>query len=385
VRKTHADTVLGMPEARFLRRYWQREPLLIRQAFPGFASPLSPDDLAGFACEPLASSRLIVHEPKRDRWTVKHGPLAEADFARLPKRHWTLLVQDVDKLVDDVAALRDAFRFVPQWRVDDVMVSYAVDGGSVGAHVDRYDVFLLQGAGRRRWLIDANTPPEPGFRDDAELKLLREFRPTHDWVLEPGDMLYLPPGVAHHGIAVDECLTYSVGMRAPSAAELILDLAEDTAERLGDAVRYGDAELAPQRDDAEIDATAFARVAALLREAQSLDEAALRHWFAGFVTRYRTAHEPMPPRRAVPPERLERALARGGALVRNPWSRYAFVREGRGAALYFAGQRVRGSLRLARLLQDHRRYDAALVASLDATDRAVLFELVNHGHLGVSR
>ena len=114
--------LLGIPVRDFLRRHWQRKPLLVRQAFPGFQSPLAPDDLAGFACEPLASARLVVHEPKRDRWTVKHGPLAETDFARLPKQHWTLLVQDVDKLVDDVAALRDAFRFVPQWRVDDVMV-----------------------------------------------------------------------------------------------------------------------------------------------------------------------------------------------------------------------------------------------------------------------
>lgn len=373
------------PPRDFLMRYWQRKPLLIRHAFPGFGSPLSPDDLAGFACEPLANSRLVVHEPKRDRWTVRHGPFVEADFAKLPKKHWTLLVQDVDKLVNDVAALRDAFRFVPQWRVDDVMVSYAVDGGSVGAHVDRYDVFLLQGAGRRRWLIDANTPPEPAFRDDVELKLLREFHPTHDWLLEPGDMLYLPPGVAHHGIAVGECLTYSIGMRAPAAAELVLDLAEHVAERLGEGLRYADAGIATQRDDAEIGDDAFARIAALLREAQSLDDSALRDWFAAFITRYRSAHEPVPPPRPVTPERLAKALARGSQLVRNPWSRYAFFREGRDAALYFAGQRFRGSLKLARLLQDHRRYDPAMLAALGATDRAVVLELVNRGHLGMSR
>lgn len=376
---------LGIPVAEFLRKHWQREPLLVRQAFPGFASPLAPDDLAGFACEPLASSRLVVHDTKRDRWTVKHGPLEEADFAKLPRKHWTLLVQDVDKLVDDVAALRDAFRFVPQWRVDDVMVSYAVDGGSVGAHVDRYDVFLLQGAGRRRWLVDANTPPEPAFRDDVELKLLREFTPTHDWLLEPGDMLYLPPGVAHHGIADGECLTYSIGMRAPAASELVLDLAEHAAERLGEGLRYGDAGLAQPRDDAEIDDDAFARVAALVRDAQALDDAALRDWFAAFITRYRSAHEAVPPSRAKTQAQVDAALARGGALVRNPWSRYAWFRSGRGAALWFAGERSDGSVRLARLLQDHRRYDAASLAAFGDADRATLLALLNRGHLGLSR
>ena len=377
--------VLGIPAKEFLRKYWQRKPLLVRQAFPGFQSPLAPDDLAGFACEPLANSRLVVHTPRNDRWTVRHGPFTEADFQKLPKRHWTLLVQDVDKLVDEVAALLAHFRFVPQWRVDDVMVSYAVDGGSVGAHVDRYDVFLLQGAGRRRWQIDANTPPEPAFRDDVELKLLREFHPTHEWLLEPGDMLYLPPGVAHHGIAEGECLTYSIGMRAPAAAELALDFAEHAAERLGEGIRYSDAGATAPRDDAEIDADAIARISTLLREAHALDEATLRHWFATFITRYRSAHEPAPPPKPLTADALARALARGGELLRNPWSRYAFFREGRGAALYFSGERLRGSLRLARLLQDHRSWDATIFAKLGAGDRATLLELVNKGHLGLSR
>src|SRR5690606_16535602 len=147
----------------------------------------------------------------------------EEDFPGMPDHDWTLLVQDVDKWDADVRALIDRFGFLPRWRIDDIMVSFAATGGSVGAHIDQYDVFLLQAQGQRRWQIDARENPPPGFRDDAELKLLREFNPSHDWVLDPGDMLYLPPGVPHHGVAENPCLTFSLGTRAPSAAELIGD------------------------------------------------------------------------------------------------------------------------------------------------------------------
>ncbi|HKE48550.1 MAG TPA: cupin domain-containing protein, partial [Rhodanobacteraceae bacterium] len=209
--RASAKHLLGMPPARFLREFWQKKPLLIRGAVADFRDPLTPDDLAGLACEPSALSRIVIHEARRDRWTLRTGPFDPADFARLPKRDWTLLVQDVDKWDADVAALLPRFSFLPAWRIDDVMVSYAVDGGSVGAHVDHYDVFLLQGLGRRDWRISTDPRAPKATRDDAEIKLLRTFEPTHAWTLEPGDMLYLPPGVPHHGVADGECLTYSVG------------------------------------------------------------------------------------------------------------------------------------------------------------------------------
>ncbi|HEX7768542.1 MAG TPA: cupin domain-containing protein, partial [Dokdonella sp.] len=214
-----ASRPLGMTPARFLREHWQKRPLLVRGAFPAFEPPLRPEDLAGLACEELALSRIVVGDARRDRWNVRNGPFAESDFAKLPKSHWTLLVQDVDKWDADVAALPGHFGFLPGWRIDDVMVSYAEDGGSVGAHVDQYDVFLLQGLGRRHWMISTDPAAPRAFRDDVELKLLSTFTPTHDWVLEPGDMLYLPPGVPHHGVARGACMTFSIGMRAPSQAE----------------------------------------------------------------------------------------------------------------------------------------------------------------------
>ena len=150
---------LGMPPERFLRDYWQKRPLLVRNAFPDFQTPITPEDLAGLACEELALSRIVAHDRAGDRWQLRHGPFPEELFPTLPDHDWTLLVQDVDKWDADVAALLPAFSFLPRWRIDDIMVSFAARGGSVGAHVDQYDVFLLQGHGHRRWQID--TSPNP--------------------------------------------------------------------------------------------------------------------------------------------------------------------------------------------------------------------------------
>ena len=251
---------LGMPPARFLREYWQKKPLLIRNAFPGFVTPIEPEDLAGLACEEMALSRIISHDRANDRYSLRTGPFAEDEFRGMPHRDWTLLVQDVDKWDADVAALLAHFDFLPRWRIDDIMVSFAAPGGSVGAHVDQYDVFLLQAKGHRRWQIDASDDPPLAFRDDAEIKLLQHFTPTHDWVLGPGAMLYLPPGMPHHGVAEDACLTFSVGMRAPAAAELLGDFVDTLAAGADDALRYRDPDLAPARDPAEIDAAAMGRV-----------------------------------------------------------------------------------------------------------------------------
>lgn len=394
---------LGMPPARFLRDYWQKRPLLIRGAFAGFNNPVAPDDLAGLACEEMALSRIAIHEPKKDRWTLRTGPFAEGDFATLPKTHWTLLVQDVDKWDADVAALLAHFRFLPSWRVDDVMISYAEDGGSVGAHVDQYDVFLLQGLGRRRWQIDERPDAPKAFREDADLKLLRDFSPTHDWLLEPGDMLYLPPGVPHHGVAVGPCMTYSIGMRAPSQAELFVDFAETFAEMLPEESRLSDADLAPARDDGEIDDAAIARVMRAMpwvrfdatesegkkREQDPADcsgevsSSMLRTWFGRFITRYRSAQFAAPPPRAPTEAAFAQARDRGARVRRNPWSRVAWLRESRGATLFVAGDVLACSLALAKLAGAHDEF--ALTDVRDARDLAVLRELVASGHFTLLR
>lgn len=375
-----ADQPLGMAPEAFLRDYWQKRPLLIRAAFPGFVSPISPEDLAGLACEDAALSRVVLHDRKRDRWELRTGPFSEESFPKLPRKDWTLLVQDVDKWDMDIRALLDRFRFLPAWRMDDVMVSFAAPGGSVGAHVDQYDVFLLQAMGHRRWQIDSRPDAPRGFRPDVELKLLSQFSPDHDWVLGPGDMLYLPPGVPHHGVAEDACLTFSVGMRAPSQAELMVDLAEELAAALPEDARYADPDLALPADPWEIDEAAFGRVRAALQGLQALDETALRRWFGRFITQYRAAGELGRPARPAKLDAITAGLAQGAQLLRHPHARLAWAREGRRACLHANGLSLPMGLASARRLAAADALGAEDLAALDAEGRDALESLVAAGH-----
>ena len=371
---------LGMSPGLFLRDYWQKRPLLIRNAFPGFVAPITPEDLAGLACEEAALARVVLHDRKRDRWELRNGPFSEESFPKLPKQDWTLLVQDVDKWDRDVHALLGAFRFLPAWRLDDIMVSFAAPGGSVGAHVDQYDVFLLQAQGRRRWQIDTNPQAPRDFRADVDLKLLSRFTPDHDWVLGPGDMLYLPPGVPHHGVAEDACLTFSIGMRAPSQAELMLDFVEELAAALPEESRYADPDLDLPADPHEIDAAAFARVRTALAGLQSLDEAAMRRWFGRFITQYRSAGELAPPARVPTLATVLKTLARGGRLLRHPQARHAWAREGKRARLHANGLAFAMGPASARRLAGADVLTAAGLDALDADGRSALQSLLARGH-----
>jgi len=379
---------LGMSPRQFLRDYWQKQPLLIRGMFHDGVNAVAPDDLAGLACAEAALSRIVLRDEKHNRWTLRNGPFRERDFARLPKTRWTLLVQDVDKWDMDVAALLDHFAFLPSWRIDDVMVSYATDGGGVGPHVDQYDVFLVQGIGYRRWSIDAQprafSPAE--FRDDSELKLLREFSPTHDWLLDPGDALYLPPSVAHDGVALGECTTYSIGMRAPSRAELLFDFAEFVAEPLTENDRYVDPDLAPAHESGEIDDAALARVRNALPHFADVEKSILARWFGSFITRYRSAQIVAAPGREIGLAELQRRLPKSNVL-RNPFSRFAWRRDGREAELFAAGAALRCPTGLARLLVAAREIDGNTLAGLAATPQALatLKALFDAGHLQLIR
>ncbi|MDN5753018.1 MAG: cupin domain-containing protein [Nitrosospira sp.] len=206
----------GLSPGDFLRDYWQKKPLLVRGALPGFRGLLTRDDLIGLACRNDAQSRLIAR--KNGKWQVGHGPFTPRFFSRLPKKRWTLLVQDVNHFLPAARELLLRFNFIPHSRLDDLMVSYAPGEGGVGPHFDSYDVFLLQGMGRRYWQISAQR--DKRLIVDAPIKILHDFRPEQEWVLESGDMLYLPPGYAHNGVAKDDCMTYSIGFRAPGYQEL---------------------------------------------------------------------------------------------------------------------------------------------------------------------
>jgi len=310
--------------ALFLRDYWQKQPLLIRQPWDQWHNPLEPDELAGLACEDSVESRLVVCQG--DKPSLESGPLPEERFGEIASETYTLLVQAVDHHVPEVAALIEPFRFVPDWRIDDVMVSYAVTGGGVGPHFDQYDVFLIQGLGRRRWRVgpvcDAATPLQP--HDD--LRLLAGFETVGEWDLEPGDILYVPPGVAHDGVALsDDCMTYSVGFRAPSLAELVEGWAAHQADGLTDEQRYTDPGLTAPVHSGEIPAPALDRLHAMVLEALG-DREQFARWFAAHASVPKYPEVDWRPDEPIDADQLCAMLASGAALVCNPASRFAFVR-----------------------------------------------------------
>lgn len=208
--------------ATFMQDFWQKKPALIRGVLPADFCPVSLDLMTELACSDEADSRLIISE----EWPpeIYHGPFEPEELEDVPETDWTLLVQEMDRLVPGAARLLDCFRFIPNWRVDDLMVSYAAPGGGVGAHTDQYDVFLIQGLGRRRWEIDPRPNLDPQWREGSDVAVLADFEAVESWEVEPGDVVYLPPHVAHNGIALTECMTLSVGFRAPAAHELLESL-----------------------------------------------------------------------------------------------------------------------------------------------------------------
>ncbi len=373
----------GMSARVFLRDYWQKKPLLIRQALPDFQSPIDPDELAGLALEEEVESRLVIEQGERP-WELRRGPFAEDAFSTLPEREWTLLVQAVDQFVPEVGELLENFRFLPSWRIDDVMVSYAAPGGSVGPHFDNYDVFLLQGHGQRHWKIGQMCDSDSPLIKHADLRILAEFEGTEEWTLETGDMLYLPPRLAHWGVAVDECLTYSVGFRAPSAAEVLTHFTDFLSQFIPDEERYTDADAQPVSDPHQIQHDALARLKGLLAEHMS-DERLLLTWFGQFMT------EPRYPE-LVSGEELEEtdlldSLEQGAIIIRNPSARMAWSNVDDDLLLFASGQSRLLPGKLRDLLKLVCAADALHIENLgpwleDEDGRTLLCELLKQGSLG---
>ena len=373
----------GITAREFLRDYWQKKPLLIRQAIPDFESPIDQDELAGLALEEEVESRLILENGVRP-WEMRRGPFEEEEFSKLPETEWTLLVQAVDQFVPEVAELLEQFRFLPSWRIDDVMISYAAPGGSVGPHFDNYDVFLLQGHGKRHWKIGQMCDSDSLLIEHADLRILADFQGSDEWTLEPGDMLYLPPRLAHWGVAVDDCLTYSVGFRAPSAAEVLTHFTDFLSQFMSDEERYTDADAQPVSDPHQIQRDALDRLKALLAEHMG-DERLLLTWFGQFMT------EPRYPEMVAGTElddaELLDSLEQGAILIRNPSARLAWSEVDDDLLLFASGQSrlLPGSLR--ELLKLICAADALHMDNLgkwlaDEDGRHLLCELVKQGSLG---
>ena len=255
----------GFDSFEFIQQYWQKKPCLIRQAIPGFQSPLTPEELAGLACEEEIHSRLVIEkDADRPCWSVSYGPFKEEDFLSLPASHYSLLVSECEKWIPEFADLLDQFRFIPDWRIDDLMVSYAPSGGSVGPHSDEYDVFLLQAQGSRKWLYSDERVNQPALIPDIDLAIMQDFEADQEEVLLPGDMLYLPPGIAHHGVAVDSCMTISIGFRAPTAIEVFESFALEAGRQKSTSKRYSDPDLQTNRHFAEITQAEIDRFKAMI-------------------------------------------------------------------------------------------------------------------------
>jgi 50S ribosomal protein L16 3-hydroxylase len=338
----------GIGPEEFLRRHWQKRPLLVRRALPGFRGVATPTQLRRLAARDDVESRLVARSG--GRWRVASGPFPAAIWRDAPAHNWTLLVQGLDLHLQAAHELLAAFAFLPYARLDDVMVSHAAPGGGVGAHFDSYDVFLLQGSGRRRWRVSAQRDLElaPG----VPLKILRRFQPEHEWVLEPGDLLYLPPRCAHEGTALTECTTYSIGFRAPTHQELASEFLAFLQDRLALAGGYADPDLAPQRNPARIPAPMLARFAAALRRVRWTDRDVAE--FAGvFLSEPKPVVVFDPPARPLPEARFRAAAARRG-LVLDRRSRM-LTNDGQvflnGEALAETGE----TLRVLQRLADQRR------------------------------
>ncbi len=281
-----------MDAADFLARYWQKQPCLIQHAFGDFQSFISKQDLFTLACRQEVESRLVMETGVDRPWQVTHGPFCEKDFLELPKSHWTLLVQNTDFHLPAAAAFLDEFRFIPNWRIDDLMISYAPELGSVGPHLDSYDVFLFQASGKRRWSINNHDYDEDDFIDGLDLRVIDNFQPVQDYILEAGDMLYLPPGIAHHGVTLTEGMTFSVGFRAPSSHELVSHYVDDLLASEID-LRYRDPGLCLPEHSGEISKEDLGKIATLLHAALPNDMK-LAIWFGTFVTRLPENCEPEP-------------------------------------------------------------------------------------------
>lgn len=269
----------------FLKNYWQKKPLLIRAAFPNYQSPITAEELAGLACEYFIESRIIFEQKTAPKWKLENGPFPESRFSDLAKSHWTLLIQGLNKIFPQFDDLLHEFNFIPSWRVDDVMASYAAPNGSVGPHIDQYDVFLLQATGQRKWMISEESVNEADFETNIPLKIIKNFKTGSEWILEAGDMLYLPANVAHYGIGMEDCMTFSIGFRAPSHAELLSAYIDEHIANLDDNLRYQDPDLSANQNNGEISSDAINKIQELLLS-QFSDKSKVEDWFGRFITEY---------------------------------------------------------------------------------------------------
>ncbi len=304
------DYQLSINWPEFLATYWQKKPVVIKQGFQGFVDPITPDELAGLAMENETDSRLVSQD--NDKWQVSHGPFES--FDHLGETHWSLLVQAVDHWHAPSAALMQPFRALPDWRMDDLMVSFSVPGGGVGPHLDQYDVFIIQGSGRRRWRVGNNVQikqhcPHP------DLLQVEPFEAIIDEILEPGDIIYIPPGFPHDGYSLENALNYSVGFRAPSGKELLSSFADYALANDIGTHRYSDPQITPRSHPSEILPDETAAIRGMMLDLINQPEL-FNQWFGEFISQSRHELDIAPPEPPYQPDEILDALQQGDKLTR---------------------------------------------------------------------
>ena len=332
---TLKNTLLGglSPQA-FLNTHWQKKPLLIRQAMQFEQPPLHADELAALAGDEDINARVVKTTYQGRPWHVDYGPFDEKYFASLPDKDWTLLVNDCEKHRPELLTLTQPFQFIPNWRTDDLMISYAAEGGSVGPHIDEYDVFLLQLDGIREWQIGDKVSQE-NYIDGLDLKILETFTPTKTWRLAAGDMLYLPPRVAHHGVAVDgTCMTASIGFRAPMVRALLETIVEEIISKTGDAELYQDPDLSLAEDPAEISTAVVEKMRALLKQKLDLDRPDFNTSVGRFLTESHTDYFSD----EIPSIDIKTRWVEKSPIERNPFFRFASMQSTTSISLFVNGQ-----------------------------------------------
>jgi 50S ribosomal protein L16 3-hydroxylase len=368
----------------FFRDYWQKKPLLLRNAVDLPVPRPGKEALFSLAGDENIESRLVMEHGEHP-WEVHFGPFDRPRLEALPDSGWTILFQDMDKHLPEVGILLQQFRGMPRWRIDDIMISYAVDKGSVGPHTDEYDVFLIQASGKRLWRIDTDPGKDRSLVPDLDMKILQHFEAGQEWLLEPGDMLYLPPGVAHWGIARGECITWSVGFRAPSALELLPDWAE-ARQQVMEEDRYSDPELELQVHDGEIRPQAVIKLQKMLLKALEQDSVDFGAWFGRYITEPKEHLQPMPdPDLSTPAILLERMQEQ--PLARHPASRILFMQQADRLYLFCGGQSYHlpeSCLPLAVLLSERDAWhqEELKVWLEDKEAAAMLIDLCERGYLG---
>jgi 50S ribosomal protein L16 3-hydroxylase len=374
--------VLGdLSPARFLAEYWRKKPLLVRGAWPGFRDPLTPEELAGLACEEGVESRLVLEGEGEESGVGRHGPFTDDDFLNLPDTGWTLWVEDAEKHAPDLVALLEPFRFIPDWRIDGLTIRYATPPGTVGPRVNDDDVFLLQGQGWQYWEIAARSVAPDADQPDAG------FAPEQEWALEPGDLLYLPPGIVYRGSTLEPGLIYTVNCHTPSYRELVSGFLEFLLEGVDPEARYADPDLAVQENPGEIGPAALTKARELLRRTLALDDETLAVWFGRTLSAPRPGFQAEPEPEPYDEDELREHLRAGGNLERNPGSRFHYIAGVDGEMLLFVdGQEFALGPEVAfvaPLLCQHRVLPPALLReALKQPDaRQLLLDLVNEGYL----